>query len=191
VKDAISFRTNIFKSTLVRPSNTTAYSAGDVLAAVTTNSCFVLGEPWAELSPALVDASAARRNSETQSGSIDWLMLVSSANATTKMTGEVWVFNSVPVLISDNSGFTQTNTFMEDSLVGVFPFRAVDWVVGNPAAGASGNAICMIPESTRVFQLPPYGAIHTGQLYAMLVMREAYTPVSGERITLRASVTKD
>lgn len=185
MRDAISFRTGLFQSTLVRPADTTAYTSGDVLAAATTNACFVLGEPWTEASPVVSDSSIARRNSETQSGNIDWLMLVSSQNAATKMVGELWIFSEEPTLVADNAAFNPSIAELEDTLIGVVEVRASDWHEGN------GNAICNIPSSARVFKLPNFSSTATGQLFAVFVFRAAYTPISAERLTLRASVTRD
>lgn len=185
MKDAISFRTNIFQSTLVRPANATAYSAGDVFAAATDNACFVLGDVWTEVNPTLNDTSVGRRNSETQSGNIDWLMLVSSVDAVTKPTGELWLFNKQPTLVADNAAFAPTTTELENSVIGVVEVRSSDWSVGN------GNAVCNIAGSARVFKLPNFSATDTGQIFAVFVLRSAYTPTSAERLTLRANITRD
>jgi hypothetical protein len=185
VREAISFRTNVFQSTLVRPADTTPYASGDVFAAATGNACFVLGDAWTEDSPVVNDTSVARRNSETQSGNIDWLMLVSSVNAGTKPTGELWLFNKQPTLVADNAAFAPTLAELEDSLIGIVEVRSSDWSAG------SGNAVCNIAGSARVFKLPNFSATATGQIFAVFVLRSAYTPTSAERLTLRANITRD
>jgi len=181
---AVSFRTNTFLSTLTRPSNTTAYAAGDVFANVTTNACFVLGTAWTETSPG-DDLSVARRNSETKSGNIDWLMLVSSENPVTKMVGDLFVFRAQPTLVADNAAFAPTLAELQNSLVGVFPITADDW----HSAGA--DSVCPIPNSSRVFKLLDIDAGGTGQMYAVFVFRSAYTPASAETLSLRMCTSRD
>lgn len=185
MQDPIQFLTGTYSSTLTRPANTTAYSDGDVFAAVTTNAVFVLGTAWNADAPG-ADTSVARRGSRTQSGCVDWIELVSSVNPVTKMVGDLFMFTAQPTLVADNAAFAPTLAELQASCVGVFPITADDW----HSAGSS-RSVCTVPNSSRVFKLPDLDAGGTGQLWFVLVFRAAYTPASGETLTLRASVSRD
>lgn len=181
----VSFVAKPYSSTIVRPANTTAYSAGDVLAAVTTNACFVLGTAWdSEVAVDTLD-SVGRRNAKTKSGSIDWLSLVSSYVGASYPIGTLLVFSEEPTLAADNAAAAITLTELEDTLIASFPVRSTDWQTIN------SRAVCHISGSSRVFSLPDVDAGGTGQLFAVFVFSAAYTPASSQRITLRANVTRD
>lgn len=187
---AVSFRYKTFRSTIVRPADTTVYTAGDIVAGA-SNEIFTFGTAWQELASADVDYGVARRQAETKSFSMDWLQLVSSANQATKMAGSIWFFITSPTSQADNTAFAPTDTQMEESIIAKFDFADTDWSVGNSTVGVGGNSLCDIPTRGRSFGIPDIDAGGTGQLYARLVLSNAYTPVSAERITIKFGASRD
>lgn len=151
-------------ASFTRPSNTTAYAAGDVVS--TTAGAIMTFADVAK------DAS----------GAIQSAMLLSSANVSTKLDAELWLFSVAPAAVADNAVIAFTDAELA-YLVDVISFPTSEWKVGIATSGADGNAVNVqrglgIPVYTRVQNVP------VNDLYGVLVARNAYVPVSAEVFTV-------
>ncbi len=158
------------RGTFIRPSNATVYTAGDVISEVTNNNHFSFTQ--------------AGFNGPFR-GTIEGARIISSANQSTKPELELWLFSEDIAEVADNSAFAPTDAEML-TLLGIIDFAELDWRVGNATSGADGNSCC---ESIAV---PPIVFIVPAQtIYGQLVVRNAYTPVSGETFTVDLMVALD
>ncbi len=156
-------------ASFTRPSNTTAYTAGDVVS--TTAGAI------------MTFADAAK----TAVGAIQSAVLLSSANVSTKLDAELWLFSVAPAATAraataDNAVIAFTDAELA-YLVDVISFPTSEWKVGIATSGADGNAANVqrglgIPVYTRVQNTP------VNDLYGVLVARNAYVPVSAEVFTV-------
>lgn len=181
----VGFRTRTYRGTtsagaaasLTRPSNTDTYAAGDVISAVTTNDHFTFGA-------ASNDQSKRTGRPNPGTLAINCARLWSSANQSTKLDAELWLFNIDIAEVADNSAFAPTDAEML-TLVGIIQFPMADWKVGLSTSGAGGNAVCEV----RNLDFPVMAG--PGRLYGQLVARNAYTPVSAEVLVLDLVCTVD
>lgn len=179
-QDAIvRFRTPVpSRASLTRPSNTTQYAAGDVISDTTSDAHYTFGTS----SDNVKSSYPVRR--ETQSGVINAARLWSSANQSSKLDAELWLFHTDIAVVADNSAFAPTDAEML-TLIGIIPFSYLDWKVGTATAGAGGNAVCEVKN----IDLPIFAG--KGLIYGQLVARNTYTPVSGEIFTADLVITQD
>lgn len=153
-------------TSLVRPSDTTTYAAGEV---VNTTVASVL-----QFSKAAVGGLAT----------IVSATIIDDANQTTKPDLELWLFSSTVTADADNAVFTPTDAELR-TLVGVIAFPVASFKVGDASSGAAGNCICDVQNLNIAFN----GASQqTNDLFGVLVVRNAYVPVSGERFDIRLKV---
>lgn len=179
IEAVVSFRTRTFRSSITRPDNTDAYTAGDAICAVTTNDHFTFG-------------AASDDNSKTPgrmggplSGTLNGIRLHSSANQATKLQGELWIFSTDITEVADNAAFAPLDAEML-TLVAIVPIASVSWYVGKADSGASGNAVAVIDNLDI-----PIRTAGDGRLFAQLVARNAYTPVASETFTCDLIWTTD
>lgn len=163
--------TGIPRASITRPSNTTAYTAGDVIGT-------------AALSMLTLDAMARSAGGK---GMIADLYVIDSANQATKPTLEVWLFKAAleGAAVVDNAAFAPTDADLAN-LVGVVTLDTS--FVGNATAGAGGN--CVLRPSIPPL-LPFACAANSDDLHAYIVVRNAYTPVADEIFTIVAGVLQD
>lgn len=169
----LAHRTARVSASLTRPSNADAYAAGDVIAAVTTDDHFTF-------------SGMGRDGKDLRSGSIDAAVLISSANQTTKLDGELWIFDTDIAEVGDNAAFAPTDAEL-DNLIGVIDFGVDDWKEGDATSGADGNAV----NAKTGIQLPFKAKDKNRELFGVLVARNAYTPVSAEEFTVILTISKD
>lgn len=155
---------------VVRPADTNAYAAGDVVAATTTatlntNLRFPL-------------------NSATGSGWIMQARLVDSAGVTPPPDLQLWLFDSPVAMDADNAAFTPTDDEME-RMVAIIAFPTGAFVVGDATSGAGGNVVC----DAQALWIPFALEADKTMLYGVLVVRNAYVPVSAEKFTVRLTLT--
>lgn len=163
-------RTRQITTTLTRPADTTAYAAGDAVTDSTS-------------SPTVITfASAARVNNG--SGTIIGATCVDSANQATKAQLELWLFDTTATPDNDNAAFTPTDAELL-TIVGVIPFNV--WYVGDATSGAGGNAVSVAANLSLAYQC---GAASTS-LFGLVVVRNAYTPVSAEQFSIRLRCMQD
>lgn len=163
-----TFYTKELRDSITRPANTTAYTAGDVIAEVTTNDHFVFS-----------DAVKAGHNT----GMISNARIFSSANQGTKLDAELWLFHTNITEAGDNAAFAPTDAELL-TLVGIIDFPVASWKAGNATAGADGNSVCVVENIGIAFR-----AIQN--LYGVLVARNAYTPVESEVFTIDLVIAQD
>lgn len=166
----VQFQTDKVRASITRPANTTAYTAGDVISNADDSH--------------MEFAEAANKGAKRRTGSIAMARVISSANVGTKADLELWLFSSSVTAMTDNAAFTPTDAEMA-TLVGVIPFGTSSWRAGHAGAGAAGNAVCEATNQGIVFELP------STSIYGVLVVRNAYVPVSGEIFTVDLLITKD
>lgn len=153
-----------------RPANTTGYTAGDVV-----NNSTSAPEP-------LTFTGAARVAGG--SGVITDLLIIDSGNQTTKPSLELWLFHTAPAMDNDNAAFTPSDEELLN-LVAIIPVAST--FVGDATAGAGGNAVYQAKGINQAFVCT--GAVTA--LYGVLVVRNAYTPLSGETFTVLLGVLQD
>lgn len=161
-------------ATITRPNDALAYAAGDAV----TNST----------SAPVTTTFAGCARYLGGSGLIATATLIDSANQATKGVFELWLFNgnSAPAPDNDNAVFTPTDAELAN-LVGVIQFNTA--FVGDATAGAGGNAVYhgVLP----TFQIPFICGSAVKDLYGLLVVRNAYTPVNLEAFTIILNIIQD
>ena len=161
-------RSKQISANFTRPADTTAYAAGDAV----TNSTS---------SPAAITFSNCARISGG-TGIITGCTLVDSANVATAGSFELWIFTASPTPDNDNAAFTPTDGECE-TLVGVYPLSTS--YVGDATSGAGGNRVYESDEKLKPFTCA------TTDLYGLVVVRNAYVPVSAEKFTFILRVLQD
>lgn len=165
-----TFNTASVVTSVTRPANTTAYAAGDVVAAADDSNLTFLGV-------------VRQGNQPAFTGQVSTVLITSSANVGTKPDMELWLFSAIPATVGDNAPFTPSDAELA-TLVGVVDLPQASWYEANSASGDSGNSCCIVQPSL-VFQ----GS--SVDLYGVLVIRNAYVPVSGEVFTVKLVITRD
>lgn len=152
-------------ATFTRPANTTAYAAGQVLADSTS-------------------AATLRQFRATKDlgafGLLQKAEIVVAANQATKPDLQLWIFDAAPAIQNDAAAFAPSFAEMK-TLVAVISFPVGSFVVANAAAGASGNVVC----DAQNLAIPVNTVSGSDTLYGVLVVRNAYTPTSGEQYQIR------
>ena len=150
-----------------RPADTTAYAAGDVIADSTS-------------APTVITFSRATSDSVS---TIQQAIIVTSASVATKPDLELWLFDTTVTPDNDNAVFTPTDAELR-TLIGVIAFPVASFKVGDATAGAGGNSICDVQTlNIQINSTPQVNAI-----YGVLVVRNAYVPVSAERFDIRLKI---
>lgn len=152
-----------------RPSNTTTYTAGDVI-----NESASAGTSWT-LNSCVVGGG--------NSGRIVRARLESSANQTLKGQFQLQLFSTAPTADNDNDPFTPTDAENNNLVATINLFYADP---GDISSGASGNCVY----SSGPIDEPITCASTDSALYGVLIAKNAYVPVSGEvfRILLTVEV---
>lgn len=153
-------------ATYTRPSDTNAYAAGDVIADSTSAPTILTfaGATTGKASPSIIQHA----------------LIVTSASVATKPDLELWLFDTTIVMDNDNAVFTPTDAELL-TLIGVITFAVADFKVGDATVGAGGNAIC----EAKSLGVPFNSTTSSNDLFGVLVVRNAYVPVSGEIFTVR------
>lgn len=154
-----------------RPADTTAYTAGDVVAN-STSAATVL-----TFSGAVKHAS--------HGGFIRSASIVDSVAAATKPQLDLFLFNKAPVMQNDNAAFAATDAEMLNC-VGVITFDGPNkFVVG----GANGliPASFLGTQNQQGFKCAPGDT----NLYGVLVARNAYTPTASEAFQVSLDIERE
>src|SRR5215467_681669 len=156
-------------ASITRPANTTTYTPGDV---ITDDS-----------NSRLVFSLLNRYGTDAMDGyEIKSAVCVSNANQVTDPDLELWLFVSDPRdLAADNAAFAPTDAELE-SLAGIVKFPVASFVVGNAGSGISGNVACIATNIGIAADAPT--------LFGVLVVRNAYVPVSAEKFQVTLQVVK-
>jgi len=155
---------------LTRPSNTTAYAAGEVISEVTSNEHFAF------------DGIAA---AGSRSGTIVSAICQSSTVESTKPDLELWLFDSNIANVADNSAFAVADSDLLD-LVGVIDFPIAEWKQGLAGASGTGNSINQ-SHNLNIRYIADSG----NRIYGQLVVRNAYSPISAEVFTVILLTAQD
>lgn len=153
------------QASFTRPSDTNAYTAGDVVSTT---------------AGAIMTFSGVAKDGI---GALQHAVILSSANVATKLDAELWLFRVAPAVTADNSPIAFTDAELAQ-LIGVIAFPVGDWKVGLATAGAGGNAICQSTGIGMPFDTRPGATTPVNDLYGVLVARNAYVPVSAEVFTI-------
>lgn len=163
-------QTAVINASVTRPADTTAYAAGDAVTDSTS-------------APTVITfTNVAKANNG--GGTIVSAELIDSANQSTKGIFELWVFDTTVTPDNDNAVFTPTDAELA-TLVGIIPFDVS--YVGDAQSGANGNAVYQ----ANFLNLPFKAGAASRNLFGLLVVRNAYTPVSGEVFTIRLNVSQE
>ena len=162
-------KTRTIITSFTRPANTTAYAAGDVVCNSTS-------------APVILTFSRSS-NQTNGNGTILHAVCVDSANVATKPDLELWLFDTTVGMDNDNAAFTPTDAELL-TLVGVIAFPTASFKVGDAASGADGNSVC---EATPTLPFKCAGTTENA-LYGIVVVRNAYVPVSGETFSFRLKI---
>jgi hypothetical protein len=163
--------TKTITSSITRPANSTAYATGQVVGTAITGIITI--------------ANAARL--KAGSGVVIGLTLLDEANQTTKGDFDIFLFDTAPAAQVDQAAFAPSNSEMEACL-GVIQFTGTGARIANAGAGAAGNVI--YPSNMTNYTTFVCGA-GAKDIYAVIVARSAYIPVSGEKFTIRSRVQQD
>lgn len=150
-------------STLTRPSDTTAYTAGDEVSDSTTQA---LAHPW-------VFANVGRSNG----GSFTVTRMRMALNDNNTFTGslmEVWFYTATPTMVGDNAAFSHIAAD-DANLVGMLTLTSVH----RSAVGATG----VLTYANTPFLFGVCAAADTS-LYAVLIPNSGVTPTSAETFAL-------
>ena len=157
-------------TSLLRQNNATQYTAGDVIDDDLTNVQIVF-------------ENMARYPGG--SGTITDALMTSSANGATKGEFELWLFDTINTAHeADNAAFTPTDNDMV-RLAAILDFTTAF----EATAGAGGNVAYM---AERTFLPISFKCVAASRnLFATLVVRNAYTPIAFEVFTFRLNVEQD
>ena len=159
-------RTIFVQDEFKRPADTTAYTAGDVVADSTG------------IARMLRFAKAAR--SPGGGGVIQSCLLVDSTAESTKPDLELYLFDSVITMQDDNEAWAPTDLEM---------LSFVGWI-SLPSSSfktCGANGIIQSPDKALAFVCAPKAV----DLFGVLVVRNAYTPVSGEQLRVKLAILAD
>lgn len=154
-----------------RPANTTAYAAGDVVGD---------GAP-------ITFANAAREGGG--SGFVLSATISRTGNEITEPDLELWLFSTIPSAVADNAAFAPGDAAVQNVL-GVIEFDTTAWYDGDAGTGGTAFAMGAMMSGPNV-AIPPLFTCDAGStsIYGMLVVRNAYTPISAEVFHIRLCVS--
>lgn len=169
-KVPVTALTTSITTNFTRPNDTTQYAANDAVANATSSTHAVL-----------TFTDVARKNG--YSGMIYDVVCVTSANKSTKPQLELWLFHTAPTAMEDNAAFDPTDAEVRNC-VGIFSFNT--WVQGDDTAD-TGNARSRSDERNIAFVC----ASTDNDLYGVVKVKNAYTPVAQERFDFYLRVRRD
>jgi hypothetical protein len=180
----VQFDTKELSATITRAANTTAYASGDWLLGA-SNAVFEIGSNVnSDTLASETDDAVIARNSASRGYTLNNLRLIT--NHGTGFDGEIWLFKASPSSVVDNDPAVFTYADIRDHLVAVVEFVAADWYTNSTTA--------MYLEKDNLDKLRQYPELTTsltGKLFAVIVARGAYTPVSAGVFTMKATFTRD
>lgn len=148
------------KTSIIRPSDTTAYAVADAWADSTS----------APTSGGFTISNAARASGG--SGTILDMVVSSSANPATRLSGELFLFDQAVTAINDNAAFVMSAADVKN-LIGVYPFSLF-------TIGARTVA--------HVLQNVAFTCVGTANLRFLVRLRNAYTPISAEELQFAVKI---
>lgn len=164
--------TNVIEASYTRPANTTQYAAGDAVS------------DSASAPTALTFANAVRE--EGGAGLLVSATIATNSNETTKPDLELWLFDTAPTAINDNAAFVCSDADILN-VVGVFAFATSSW--RQATAGTGGTMFAQGAWAANT-PAPVFKCVGGNDLYGLLVVRNAYTPISGEVFHIKLGITQ-
>lgn len=158
-------KTTVAEVTFTRPSDTNAYTAGDVVSNSTSAAT-------------ILEFTAA--SFEGGGGVIQAATLIDSVAAGTKPEFDLYLFDTTVVMENDNAAWDPSDTEVK-TFIGKIDFLAADF----ETMGANGVT------QVRNINLPFKCVANSTILYGILVARNAYTPTSAEQFTVRLHILQD
>lgn len=147
-------------ATKTRPANTTPYASGDVISD---------GSVFSFINAALVNGGG---------GIIRNVMIISSSFPTTKLAAaELFLFHVAPNSDADNSPATISEGELAN-LIGVSVTPATPYA-GDARADSAGSSVYQT-----AVNLPFLCREDSRDIYGVLIVRNAYVPISGETFTI-------
>lgn len=166
---------------ITRPSNTTAYADGDQIDSTGAST----GLTFANVVPEAEQVDNRTGATCNLSGVIAAAQIVSSAYVATALQCELWLFDTMPTLSADNAPVTFTDAQLQGGhLIGIIAFGATAAHPGIPTAGADGNQVLTSGQICLPFQC----AAGSTSLFGVLVAKNAYVPVSAEKLDVTLSI---
>lgn len=158
-------RSRAGRASVVRPANTTAYATGQVIGTATAaNNALAFQLPSESLGMGRIHGAA----------------LIDSANVATKPDIDVFLFEDVaPTLAADGAAFAPTDAEMKNC-IGCISLAGSGAKAGDSTA-STGNTV---NNPSGVLDLA-FAAPVNKAIFAVLVVRNAYVPLSGEEFTLK------
>lgn len=153
-----------------RPNDTNAYAAGDVINESTSAGTVI------------TFSNVVKTPGGT--GTLARVVIDDSANVSTKLQCELWLFHTTITSDNDNGAFTPTDAEMQ-TCVTVIPITSS--YVGDATSGAGGNARL----TSGTISEPIHCASGSTTLYGVLVARNAYAPVAQEVFNVRLFIYQD
>lgn len=178
---AVSFDQAVISDTITRAANTTQYTANDAISASDdTHFVFEVGTRG------------------SLSGVILTATLFSSANQSTKLDTELFLFRSTITDMEDNVAFDPSDAELK-TCIGVIKFNSGDWIQGDDTSGAGGNAMCQGdmggPSPIQRVDLPFTAdwdyTNELAKIYGQLKAKNTYTPVSAEELTVALEIIRN
>lgn len=145
-------------STITRPANTNAYTAGDA---------------WSNSTSAPTAGGGTMANVVAFSGGsamLTHLALVSSAAPATPLQGEIWLFDTAPTAINDNAAFSVSDAEMLNCIAQI-PFA-----LSSIGANSSATVLCGLGIKTK----------GSADLRFLVRVVNAYAGASAEALTIRS-----
>lgn len=161
----------IITASYTRPADTTAYAAGDMLADSTSAATV------------LTFAGVARGNG--LGFILDGVSLIYSGAPATKPDLELHLFDTAPTLQNDNATWNPLDADLDKALL-MISFPGSGATICAPLA-SSGNMVQHASPAIRSHAC----AAGASAIYGVLVVRNAYTPTSGEKFTFRLHAIQD
>jgi hypothetical protein len=150
----------IVRTTITRSSNVDPYSLGDVIHGLFT-------------------FDGVGRKDKGATGWIVNASLVSSVlDGGTPLDADLYLFNASPTVAADNAAFAPTDDQVKNNLLGVIKFTSELELSANTIWMADPDQLPLAFKCTDT----------TNDIYGVLVARSAYTPASGEVITVALHV---
>lgn len=173
MSDSVVGLGNTVGASVIRPADTTAYAAGNVISDSKSVATGYLTFP-----------SAGKGGQGF--GIIQEAILTDSANVATKPDLELWLFDQPPTVNQDGAAFAPSNADLL-RLVTIISFSSATYNIGAAGAGAAGNSANI--QKNLGIPFNAQGTLNLGQsLYGVLVVRNAYVPVSAEQFSVRLQI---
>lgn len=155
-----------------RPNDANVYASGDVVTDSTVAPTVIT----------FVDCARVAGGT----GVILKALMVDSANQATLGEFELWLFDTTFAPDNDNAPWTPTEAELA-TLVDVIPLPSANAYIGDATAGAGGNVVFRSDSVEAGFDCPAASR----DLYGIVVVRNAYTPVANEEFTIILEILQD